>query len=301
MAKGVLKRRKALLQTMGLGLLIPAIWLHMFRSEHVSVSSLTELLRYRSWTEAFRLWFSSFYLGPLLLVVCGALAFPLVTERQGKLTYTPALIAVAYLVFMMWVEDFWHDGNSMFSWFGWPGIYRLLFLFMPTAAAFLGCHAVSAAYHLATTPKEPLSDGDAKSVSLASAANALSLAAFNLTFVVIAIQAVGWLQAKELGPFFKGFWHGSDPFLPVPSWLYRLLATESGKAFAIGWCIALTCAAGLVALRTRRLVNGTRMLLLSFVVSGFIGVWVIGEVFFNYYRGFELLAGLISRTGSQLK
>jgi hypothetical protein len=282
MQQGVFKYRKALLQTVALSLLIPIIWGWMFRSTYSSETSLREALRYDSWAEGFYRWLTSLNVGPWLLAVCLATPIPLVVAGKGKRSYAPTFIAVLFLLLSMWVTDFWNDGNSLNSWFGWAGLYRLTFLLMPMAAAFLGCIAIPAGYNLLSACRKPHPDQESGKGSLADFALILAIVLGNLVCVFAAILAVAKLKADGVGPFFNGFWEGSAVLLPAPNWLHRFLASSAGKCFVVSWGVLIGLMGFMAWLRTRKLLDAGRALLVGFVVSGFVALWVAGDVVFNY-------------------
>ena len=285
---GFLQYRKALWQTIAAGLLICVSWAWMFRNEHASYRSLAEALRYSSWSEGFHLWLVSLDMGTSLLASCMIMPLPLVLASKGGRSLTPALVATAYLVGMMWFTDFCNDGNSWRSWFSTPGLFRLAFLFMPVTTAFVACGLVPNLYGLTVACMRPQDQVIVRKFSFGDGVKILFLIALNLVCVFAAALVSKWLKHHELGPFFKGFWHGSAAFLSAPTSLFRLCANSPTPILLLGCAGFLVAIILLVGWRTGDSKAMLRSLFLGLIISSLSVVWLAGDVVFNYYPFAEM-------------
>ena len=251
MHEGVGKQRKALLQTYVFGLLIPLIMQ----------------------------WGSSCS-RPSLVLVCFLVPVPLGVAKAGKLSYTAAFIAAAFMLITSWsLHDIY---RSIDLWFSPQAVYLLYPMFIPLAAAFLGCHSVSAAFQLSHLNQREPPMNQTRSGSIFGAIVLAFLIALNVGLMWVAIQAVNWLQVTEQGPFFHGFWNVMSTFDPAPNWLLHFLAHPMGKFIAIFLTVIIGLGAGLATLRKHNIADGASAFVLGFVISGFPAVWVIGDVSVNY-------------------
>jgi len=282
MSKRDFNYRKSLLQTSATGLLICLSWAWLFRDERATYQSLTEALRYNTWSAGFHLWLSSLNMGPWLLLACLIVPVPLVLASKGERFLAPAIISTGYLVGMMWLTDFCNDGNSFRSWFFTSGLFRLTFLFMPVTTAFLACEIVPNLYGLMALCIKPREQGRVMRFSIADALKIIALLALNVACVFAAILASKWLKEHELGPFFQGFWHGSAVFLNAPASLFRVYANIPTPILLLGWAGFLLVVGALIVWRTGQPRAVFRFLSLGLAVSGVSMAWLAGDVVFNY-------------------
>lgn len=259
------------LYTAGMGLLIPAFWRDS--NSHSVV------------------WLAGY---------CFVMGIPLTCLRQGSLSLLPAWIAVLGLLIwhrLQTAHDLaWHSWSAWAAaWFGIAGLYWVQWLFVPVAAAFLGCVVAHSIWQF----KESISNAGANGHPGASAlrfpyGSTVFFLVVNLALASGAVVASHWLREHEIYPFQNGFWNVLVPFMPAPSWLHKMLVTSSG-AFAFA---TLPAVFSVLALWCAKRTSDPRVVssigLLSFAAVGFPALWVIGDMFINYYT-FEVESGLWSR------
>ena len=269
-------------QTLLIYLLISACWGWMFRSSYNS-GGFSDAFRHGLTTEGFIDWLHSLNTWPLVVLFCLFLPIPLVVAHRGQATRVPGFIGMGCLFYLMWVVDFWNNQNALDSWIGLGLFVRLAFLAMPVAAVWLGCLVAPCVYHLAGALKPWSQHLEAPGGPCGWTVLLACMAALNLAAVAAGIAAVDWARDHERGPFFPGFWHGSAVFLPAPTQFYRWTAQPIGRWLVSSWTIFVTLTAILIPLRTSHWTDGAKALAIAFTLSGFIGLWVAGDVLFNLH------------------
>ena len=262
MSRAASLKANGVLQTLALGLLIPA----------------------------------GFFLGSLnsslpLVLVCFSMAIPMTAKRRGALTYAPAVIATCYLLLFLALAE----GPSLIdSWQEWvegAALGWAQFLFIPITAALLGCNAASAVWRVTDCWQHHSQDAESEPLTPSMVGYLGFFLTVNVVLVACAIVASCWLRANNIAPFQHGLWNVIVCFLPAPDFLPRTMAHPVGQVIVVLWTLGVSLMAIFLQKRTGHGSVIGPAGLLSFVLSGYPALWVAGSAFVNYYT-FDIIAGV---------
>ena len=254
----------------------------MFRSSYNSFG-FSDSFRNGLTMEGFINWLHSLNTWPWVVLFCLILPMPLVVARRGQATAVPGTMGTVGLLSLMWVVDCWNNHNAFESWIGWALFIRLIILAMPVAAVWLGCLVAPCVYHLVTALKPGLPHGQpsSRAWSWRLVGIAALMTVLNMGAVMAGMTAVHWAKAHQQGPFWQGLGGAATIFLPAPRFFYFGCAQPIGGVLVPGWTLLVTLVAAVLPLRTGRWADGARALVIAFMLSGFIGLWIVGDVFIN--------------------
>lgn len=213
-----------------------------------------------------------------LYLLCFFLTFPLILAGKSFRTLNVLGVGMAYLLFLMWLDDF---DNGIESWCGWRLIIRLAALAIPLSAIMLGNQTCRSGRELLISFRARAPHDESSMSQLAIAIQAGVLMGLNLGAIVTGIYASSWLKTMEYGPFCQGFWHVFGCVPPAPSTVHLALAHPVGKWLCVIWGVILSLAAIALARRTGRIRDIIHGCWIAFSLSGALALWAFWDVFCN--------------------
>ena len=105
----------------------------------------------------------------------------------------------------------------------------------------------------------------------------------NLSCVIAGISTALMLKNAGVGAFWAGLGSTSNGFFFSPSSsLYNIFAGSVGQLLTVVFTVIVSCLAALIPLYTKERKDAFRTFLVAFMCTGFFGLWIIADIFFNY-------------------
>ena len=272
----------SLIATFVLGLLVYVCWIRVFKGYSSSSNNLFVSCRECGIIDGIVHWLYWLDTRQLLLMFAFLLPLPMVISNKGRFSSIPFFIGLVLLLIGFTEIDFWHDGNSFESWFGWPSLIRYSFLLMPVWMLWAGSYVLPQAYQLVVSMKNTNRETRFLHKSYMSMLALSVVIICNISFVLVGISTALLLKDAKAGPFCDGFWHSSISFFTAPSSLYFLFAGSSGKIFTVFYAVVVSVLVVIVPYYTKVWKDAFRAWLIAFMCSGFFAFWIIADVFYNY-------------------
>ena len=188
---------------------------------------------------------------------------------------------MACLLFLVWLDDYGNNDNSITSWYGWCLIIRLAALAIPLSAIMLGNQACRSGRELLISFRARAPHDESSVSQLAIAIQAGILMGLNIGAIVTGIYASSWLKTIKYWPFHEGFWHVFVAVPPAPAPVHLALAHPAGKWLCVVWGVILSLAAIALAWRTGRIKDIIHGCWIAFPLSGALALWAFWDVFCN--------------------
>jgi hypothetical protein len=271
-----------LIATFIFGLIVYVCWMQVFKGFYTSSNNLFELCQEQGIINGTVHWLHWLDTTELLLLFCFLTPLPMVIAKKGRFTPIPFFIVMVFLFYGMWRIDYWNNGNTLTTWYDWNCLPRYSMLGLPLFLTWAGSYIISDIYNLIQSFKKIRFKEYSLPKSYVFPCSLILLGLLNLGCIFIGFSTSIWFKDYQQGPFADGFWHGSPEFFPPPSYLYSLFSCYAGIVFVTLFGIVLFIASLALPYFTKEWIDARRGMFISFICSGFFGLWIFADVFFNY-------------------